>query len=100
KPAEVKTEALQIQLEPAGGLARLHEFVGDKAYAIYFDSAPVAEQAARDLFSATEKKPDRVAYIAKGTEVRRATEAEGMSLFLEKPGQAVGHDLKLLYRQI
>ncbi len=100
KPAEVKTEALQIQLEPAGGLARLHEFVGDKPYAIYFDSAPAAEPVTQDLFSVTEKKPERVAFIALGTEVRQATEAEGMSLFLEKPSQAVGHDLKPLYRQI
>jgi DNA polymerase-1 len=99
KPAEVKTEALEINLAPSGGLAKLHEFVADKPFALYFDSAPVAEPP-QDLFTASDKAPERIAYVAVGTEVRQASEQEGMALFREKPSQLVAHDAKPLYRQL
>jgi DNA polymerase-1 len=99
-PAEVHTESIEVNLKPAEGLAKLHEFVGDKPYSLYFDSAPVPAPPAEDLFTATEKKPERIAFVAIGSEVRQATEAEGMALFREKPGQLVAHDAKPLYHDL
>jgi len=100
KPAEIKTESLEIKLEGSGGLGKLHEFVGEKPFALYFDSAPAAAPADQDLFTAAERKPERIAFVAMGTDVRQATEAEGMALFREKPTQVVAHDAKPLYRQL
>src|SRR5438105_8946171 len=44
KPAvKEETEALEINLQPGGGIEKLIEWIGDREFSIFFDSAPAEE---------------------------------------------------------
>lgn len=90
-PTEVINEQLEVTLERLGDFATLDAFVGDQPFSIYF-SSPVA----RDLFEETE----RLAFVAIGTNVREAPEADALQLLKNKPDQAILHDAKLHYRRL
>jgi DNA polymerase-1 len=103
KPVEIKQEAIDIQLEESNDLDALREWVGDRAFSIFFDSAPASTAPPpSDLFDQAVEAPPpaRIAYLAIGKEVRQTTEQIAFGLFQRLPWQVVLHDAKPLYRKL
>ena len=91
QPLKVETERLEIQLKEERDYGRIRPWVGDRAFALFFET--VGGQLG--MFEETQ----RVGYVAIGTDVRQTTEDNARRLFAEAPGQAVLHDAKPLYKQ-
>jgi DNA polymerase-1 len=113
KPTEIKNEVLEITLAESSSFEELRDWVGDRLFALFFDSAPITPEDVKaeaeskknegppDLFSEPAPvtyQPLRVSYVAVGKDVRRATEADGLALFSLLPSQAVMHDAKPTYK--
>lgn len=90
KPVKVEVERLDVVMKEERDYGRLRPWVGDQPFALYFESV----SAQMGMFD----EPERVAYIALGTEVRRTPEALGRRLVAERPDLAVVHDAKPLYK--
>lgn len=91
-PVTVKVEMERIEIEQREerDYGRLRPWVGDRPFALYFESV----SAQMGMFD----EPERIAYVAVGTEVRRTPEDVGRRLFREHPELAVLHDAKPMYK--
>lgn len=87
---KVLVENLEIDLREERDHGRLTPWIADRPFAIYFESV----SAQLGMFD----EPERIAYLAIGTEVRRTSEVLGRRLFTERPDLAVVHDAKPLYK--
>lgn len=100
QPAKVEAEQLQIQLQEGGSLDDLREWIGDRPFSIFLDSAPAAPPPTT-LFeeSAAAAAPQRIAYLAIGTDVRSTSESIASDLFRRLPWQTILHDAKPWFRK-
>lgn len=89
--AEVEVEPIVATLQIATDYSALREWVGDQPYALFFATPATST----DLFNQVETR----AYIAIGTDVREAAEADGLRLMREATSQAILHDAKPHYRK-
>lgn len=90
QPLKVETEKLEISLKEERDYGRIRPWVADRAYALFFET--ISGQLG--MF----EEPERVGYVAIGTEVRKTTEANAKKLLAEATGQAVVHDAKPLFK--
>ncbi len=91
-PMEVVEESIAIKQREESDPQKLLNWVGDRPYALLFEAAIV--QAS--MFD----EPERIAYIAIGSEVTKTTESAALVVFSERTKNAIGHDLKPLYKKI
>jgi DNA polymerase-1 len=89
--AQVLDELIEVKLTKASKLEELTAFVGEQAYAAYFP----ASAAPTNLFD----DPDRVAYIAVGSNVCEVSGPLAAALVKKDPAKAIMHDAKPLYRR-
>ncbi len=86
--AEVTMDALQFETS-AAGWDQLSDWVSGKPFALFlYDSGPKD-----NLFDST-----RNGYVCIENKVCIVTEEDALRLFKERPKQAIGHDLKPLYK--
>ncbi len=91
--AEVVSEALEAKLVgQAADLSKLNAWVDGRRFAITFATG-VAQQS---MFSEDDQNE---AFVAVGGEVMRAPASVGELLFLQDPAQAIGHDIKAIYKK-
>lgn len=89
---EVLDEHISFEKVGVDGFAPLTTFVGDGAYAVFFPSPLTART---DLFD-----DSRRAYVAVGRQVAEVAEEDAIRLIGQRPGQAVLHDAKPVYRRL
>lgn len=90
EPPRVESEALEVGLRPAPTYDDLSRFVGERPFSAFF----AAPQVGDDLFD----QPERRVFVAVGSEVCETGESEGLRLIADRPGQAILHDAKPLYK--
>jgi DNA polymerase-1 len=89
---EVQDEALEVTSSLAGSYEELAAKLEGSPFAVYIGAA-VPRQ---DLFEEEVRK----AYVAKGTHVFETSEKDALRLIGERPGDAILHDAKPLYKRL
>ncbi len=90
---EVISEAIEAKLVgQAQDLAQLNAWVDGRRFAITFATGA----AQQSMFSEDDQNE---AFVAVGGEVMRAPGLVGEALFLQNPAQAIGHDVKSMYKK-
>ncbi|HEY3782317.1 MAG TPA: DNA polymerase I [Fimbriimonadaceae bacterium] len=107
KQTEVENEVLEITLADEPSYEALLAWVGDKAFALYFELVSLPDEAPPDtgdglgaLFGAasTPAPQNRIAYVALGKDVKKTSGENGLKLFSELQSQVVMHDGKSTYK--
>lgn len=89
---EVALTGLEARVSDARSILELEKLVGTGPFAAYFTTGAVQE-------SLLDESP-KIALIAVGSEVRRASQTDGMELVKRHPESVVMHDAKPLYRAL
>lgn len=92
--AEVTVESPSVEFEVVSWKdpVALASFVGEQKYALLFTTLA----AQPSMFD----EPEREALIAVGNKVAKCPETWALSLFAKNPSQAIGYDLKPIYKRI
>ncbi|QYK52651.1 MAG: DNA polymerase I [Fimbriimonadaceae bacterium] len=90
-PVEVQSVSIEVDYEDRLlDHTELTKWLGDDRFAVM--TAQIAAQGS--LLDDNEQ----MAFIAKGSQVRRTTPEAARAAFLSDPGRAIGHDTKMFYR--
>ncbi len=90
--AKVEVVNLDYQLAPDPlSFEEAVRWIGEDRYSVVFEKAS-------GQVSLLDEQPEEVAFLARGTDVRQVSREIAEALFRQNPAQAIGHDVKSLYR--